>query len=161
MCPPGVFFGLYKYAAILHFSVSTLPAELQRCDCGGSGRGLSADARPHIFLDFFPISRVVFTPQDPSGRTFCVDKGMLHHLNCRLCSVSPSLLVGLFRKCQQEWRRLLCAPAGDAAAAAAAAAAASEPVAFSADMWDTLATTEWELSYFTDDTRRLNTCFSA
>lgn len=38
------------------------------------------------------------------------------------------------RECQQEWRRLLCAPAGDAAAAVAAA---SEPAAFSADIRDT------------------------
>lgn len=40
------------------------------------------------------------------------------------------------RECQQEWRRLLCAPAGDAAAAVAAAAA-SDPAAFSADIRDT------------------------
>lgn len=48
-----VFFGLYKPAAILHFSVSTVPAEVRPTDCGGSGRGLPADAHPHIFLDFF------------------------------------------------------------------------------------------------------------
>lgn len=75
-----VFFGLYKPAAILHFSVSTVPAEVRTTDCGGSGRGLPVDAHPHIFLDFF-ISQVVFTFRDPSGRTFGVDKGRLQQSN--------------------------------------------------------------------------------
>lgn len=78
--PLEVFFGLYKPAAILHFSVSTVPAEVRSTDCGGSGRGLPADAHPHIFLDFF-ISQVVFTLRDPSGRTFGVDKGRLQQSN--------------------------------------------------------------------------------
>ena len=47
------FCGLYKCAAILHFPVSAVPAESILTDCGGSGRGLPADARLHIFLHFF------------------------------------------------------------------------------------------------------------
>lgn len=44
-----MFSGLYKGAAILHFSVTAVPAKLTVTVCGGSGRGLPADARLHIF----------------------------------------------------------------------------------------------------------------
>lgn len=56
MRPLEVFSGLYKGAAILHFPVSAVPAKLVSTDCGGSGRGLPADACLHIFLEFSPIS---------------------------------------------------------------------------------------------------------
>lgn len=78
MQPLEVFSGLYIGAAILHFPVSAVPAKSLLTDCGGSGRGLPADARLHIILDFFHFL-VVFTLRDPSGRTCCVDKGRLQH----------------------------------------------------------------------------------
>lgn len=98
MGPLEAFSGLYKAAAILHFPVSAVPAESILTDCGGSGRGLPADARLHVFLHFFPFQSVFFfTLRDPSGRTCCVDKGRLQHSNCGLRTVSPSFRVGLSR----------------------------------------------------------------
>lgn len=98
-----VFFGLYKPAAILHFSVSTVPAEVRLTDYGGSGRGLPADAHPHIspldlffFLIIVFIPQVVFTLLEPSGRTFGVYKGRLHgeKLRVQLRSVCPFSCLG-------------------------------------------------------------------
>lgn len=85
------------------------------------------------FSSTFSISQVVFTLQEPSGRTFCVDKGRLQHSNYWLHSVSPSFLVGLSLNASRNGDSC-CVPAGDAAAAA------SEPTALSADIWDTPAT---------------------
>lgn len=111
-----VFSGLYKHAAILHFPVSAFTAKSVSVACGGSGRGLPADARLQFFPRLFPFQSIFFTLQDPSGRTCCVDKGRLQHSNYRHHSVS------VFSECQQEWGLLLCVDRpGDAAAAAAAA----------------------------------------
>ena len=143
MWPLEVCSGLYKCAAILHFSVSTVPAKLLLIDCGGSGRGLPVDARPHIFLDFFHFW-VGFTLQDPSGRTFCVDKGRLQHSNYRLHSVFPLFSCRALPECQQDWRRLLCAGRPGMLLLLLLLLPlpqlASQPAAFTADIWDMSAT---------------------
>lgn len=47
------------------------------------------------FSSTFSISKWFFPIQEPSGRSFCVDKGRLQHSNYRLYTVSSSFLVGL------------------------------------------------------------------
>lgn len=55
-----VFSGLYKHAAILHFPVSAFPAKSVSVACGGSGRGLPADARLQFFPRLFPFQSIFF-----------------------------------------------------------------------------------------------------
>ncbi len=127
--PLEVFSGLYKCAAILHFSVSTVPAKLVQIGYRGSGRRRPADARPQVFLDFFHFW-VVFTLREPSGRTFCVDKGRLQHSNYQFYSVFPHFLSGSSWMPAGMETVVVCGPARDDAAAA------NEPAAFTADIWD-------------------------
>lgn len=60
-----MFSGLYIRAAILHFLVSAVPAACMLAGCGGSGRGLPADTRLHIFLEFFfsPLRSGFYSPR--------------------------------------------------------------------------------------------------
>lgn len=127
MRPLEVFCGLYKDAAILHFSVSAARAKSSQSDCGGSGRGLPTDARPHVFSSTFPITKWSLPTRTPSGRTFCIDKGRLQHSNYGLHSV-----FCFFSCLNASGNGVGCCVRGrpgDAAAAAAAAApaAASDP----------------------------------